>query len=332
MRNPVSKIVNLFASGDFSSRVVDKLHDWIASPRQWEEKDAALREVWDEISVDQPSYQTKIRFCVFCRHQGIDSGYRIRPCVVAAAAVALFAVVIGTVWLTTPSAEAQWMTVAAENGHNLEYTLPDSTKVWLGPGSTLNFPSDLGRGDRHVQLTGEAFFKVKSDESHPFEILVEQMKVVVTGTQFNVNAHMDNGEVTVSLCEGKVSVELLPAQGANSGKAERYSLSPNQHLVFNTGSRQVSIEEKQLNASDWTSGGLVFENASFAGIVRSLERHFDIKARYDSAAMPQGCYSIKFVNGESLEDIMLVLQDFMSDFTYDIEGGNIVITSNPSAR
>ena len=45
-----------------------------------------------------------------------------------------------------------------------EYVLPDGTRIWLNAGSVLRYYGDLSGRKRVVELTGEAFFKVRRDE------------------------------------------------------------------------------------------------------------------------------------------------------------------------
>src|SRR4051812_31859246 len=53
-------------------------------------------------------------------------------------------------------------------GKTQSVVLPDSSRVVLGPQSTLAVPGTFGAGDRTVTLTGDAYFVVRHDASTPF--------------------------------------------------------------------------------------------------------------------------------------------------------------------
>ena len=55
-------------------------------------------------------------------------------------------------------------------GVKTKITLSDGSEVWLNSGSTLSYPQHFTGDKRQVQLSGEAFFKVKSDKKHRFDV------------------------------------------------------------------------------------------------------------------------------------------------------------------
>ncbi len=73
-------------------------------------------------------------------------------------------------------------------GQKITTILPDGTHVKLNADSKIIVPSRFSGDRREVTLIGEAFFDVARDESKPFLINTENMKVEVLGTSFNVSA------------------------------------------------------------------------------------------------------------------------------------------------
>ena len=55
-------------------------------------------------------------------------------------------------------------------GVRTKITLSDGSEVWLNSGSTLSYPEHFTEDKRQVTLSGEAFFKVKSDKDHRFDV------------------------------------------------------------------------------------------------------------------------------------------------------------------
>ena len=92
-------------------------------------------------------------------------------------------------------------------------TLPDGTQVLINSQSTLLYPQQFKGDTRCVYLVGEAGFKVKRDEEHPFIVKSSDFQVTALGTEFNVTAYPDEEEVTATLISGKVLVEYNNQQG-----------------------------------------------------------------------------------------------------------------------
>lgn len=64
--------------------------------------------------------------------------------------------------------------------------LADGTKVMLNAGSRLTYPKEFSGEKREVQLSGQAFFEVTPDKTHPFVVKTQKMDVTVLGTSFEV--------------------------------------------------------------------------------------------------------------------------------------------------
>ena len=81
--------------------------------------------------------------------------------------------------------------------------LPDGSLVTMNSKSTIEFNPDSWESNRILNLSGEAYFKVKKGSQ--FTVNTTNGNVVVLGTEFNVNSSHNFFEV---ICyEGKVKVE-----------------------------------------------------------------------------------------------------------------------------
>lgn len=71
--------------------------------------------------------------------------------------------------------------------------LADGTKVMLGAGSKLTYPQKFSGSNREVKLSGQAFFNVSPDKSHPFIVKTKKMDVTVMGTSFEIFSYDNDG-------------------------------------------------------------------------------------------------------------------------------------------
>ena len=99
--------------------------------------------------------------------------------------------------------------------------LPDGTQVWLSPSTLVEYPSVFEGAARKVKLSGEAFFEVAHDASHPFIITSDNIQTKVLGTSFNIQAYHNQKKIAVMVVTGKVKISNLAAVQKYITKLER---------------------------------------------------------------------------------------------------------------
>lgn len=195
-----------------------------------------------------------------------------------AAAAAILLVVTGlfffrsAVW-TAISPAHQLQSFSARAGHK-QLELPDGTRVWLSPNSTLKYPDKFSGNSRTVALEGEAFFEVTHDASHPFIIQSGQVSTRVLGTGFNISAYQQSPDIRITLVTGKVAVALQK----KNGLAEEI-LTPNQQATINKAEGKIS-KANFPNASDYLnrrSGHFDYKGAPLPEVLKDLELQYQIK-------------------------------------------------------
>lgn len=118
-------------------------------------------------------------------------------------------------------------------------TLPDGSIVTLNKNSTLAYAKDFNKATRRVKLTGEAFFNVAPNKQKPFDIKVDEVKVHVVGTSFNVKNNEEATEVVVetgivSVAVVNKAVKVLPKQKVVVRKKDRaLEVQRNQDDLYN---------------------------------------------------------------------------------------------------
>ncbi|TKC00935.1 FecR family protein [Pedobacter cryophilus] len=142
--------------------------------------------------------------------------------------------------------------------------LLDGSEVILNAKSELKYNKKTWNTNREVSLKGEAFFKVKKGSK--FTVVTNHGKVVVLGTQFNVNSRSDFFEV---ICySGKVKVV---------SKSKELMLLPNQSM------RNISGEITEAKAvildavPTWIVGESSFKSVPLKQVILALENQFNIQ-------------------------------------------------------
>lgn len=159
-------------------------------------------------------------------------------------------------------------TIYAPLGARVSFNLPDGTAGMLNSGSKLTYSLPFN-DERQVNLEGEAWFDVKRDENHPFEINAGISTVKVLGTKFNVMAYPAENYVEVVLQEGKV--EFINSQGN-----QNVDILPSERLVFRSGIISKTHADPTKYGA-WTEGKMVFNNDPMAEVARRIERWYNVK-------------------------------------------------------
>ena len=195
-------------------------------------------------------------------------------------------------------------------GEKLILTLPDQTKVVLNSLSSIRFTSDFGKEERLVQLTGEAFFEVSPDSKNSFIVKTGPVTTTALGTAFN--SYSREGEIQISLTEGKVLV-LHETQEVNLNPGEMAAVKD---------SIEVGTFDKAL-VTAWKEGKITFRRKSIGEVMASLERWYGVTIELESEVNKNRTVTGTF-NNESLEDILIGLS-FSMDLKYKINGKNVHI-------
>lgn len=166
------------------------------------------------------------------------------------------------------------LTVVVPRGQNCTIMLPDSTEVCLNAESQISFPSKFTGDTRRVKLTGEAFFKVHHDASHPFIVSVNNMDVTVLGTEFNVKGYEQN-QPTVTLVKGSVKLSSSTQTGSEMLKpGEVGTLASDGH---------IAVGEADVYATtQWMQNIFYFNNASLVDVLCELGRWYNLGVKVKS--------------------------------------------------
>jgi len=174
---------------------------------------------------------------------------------------------------TDNSAAENINTVSVPKGGQYQLLLPDGSKVWLNAASSISFPAAFTGKERNVKLTGEAYFEVAHNKDMPFIVTVNQMKVQVLGTHFNIMAYDDEGSFRTTLLEGSVRL---------SNGTSQTLLKPGQQGILNRGMGQLAVAN--VNTADavaWKNGYFIFDHEDIKQVMRKISRWYDVDIDYD---------------------------------------------------
>ena len=156
-------------------------------------------------------------------------------------------------------------------GGEFAMTLPDGSRVWLNSGSELRFPLQFAAKQRKVILMGEAYFEVKEDTTRPFVVEMNESRIEVLGTSFNVRFYRDEGRVVTTLVEGKVRFETANAQ---------MILKPGEQSVLN---EKGQLQKQMVDVYPyiaWKEGRFIFRKQRLEDIMAIVSRWYYVVIRF----------------------------------------------------
>ncbi len=199
---------------------------------------------------------------------------RIAWYAVRVAAILFVPLLIASIWMFLNNSvyhhEENYITLKTRLGSTLKTVLPDGTEVWQNAGTTLQYPAKFTKQNREVILTGEAYFHVTADSSHPFYVRTANETIKVTGTKFNVSAFPDDNFSSVVLEEGKVS--YTPA----GAEKKQVVLLPREQIIYRKNSGKLVRQQTDVEKyTSWTAGKLIFRDDPLSEIIPRLQRWFN---------------------------------------------------------
>lgn len=220
------------------------------------------------------------------------AGLQRRPVVWATAASVLLAVV-AVLWMSNlPKID----TYTTGLGEQRRLVLEDGSVIDMNTQSTLRVT--YTDETRDVELTnGEALFTVAKDPDRPFVVASEHATVRAIGTQFNVQQR--NGEVLVTVLEGRVAVEHSSARNHSSvvgtvdeapvelGAGDAAEVVPAAPIR-----RQAKVNTERTLA--WIERRLIFENETLSSVVAEFNRYNPRQLVIDDVELSQQRISAVF--------------------------------------
>lgn len=176
-----------------------------------------------------------------------------------ATAIAASIAVVGAVW-AFQGEKRDLYTVQTALGENSQVVLDAGTRIDLAGGTAVEFDR---KDKRYARLQhGQALFTVRHDAAHPFEVAVDDARLVDIGTVFDVRS--DAQGLSLSVSEGAVQFD---PDGAD------VRVSPGEVLHRPTGASTYTLARMPAEqVGEWREGRLTFESASPADVAVRLSR------------------------------------------------------------
>ena len=246
-----------------------------------------------------------------------------------AAAVVVALIIAGIFWVPFPTPEQTATLTVASHTTGLrqvkEIVLPDSSVVVLNGNSSLRYNNDFATASvREIFLAGNAYFRVKKTTTlTPFIVHANQLKIYVTGTEFNVNARTKATDVV--LTSGKVNVTL------EKDKRKTVYMQAGYTLNVDTLSNELitARADTSLYTAAWKMGEWHFEETTLATVARLIKEYYGMEMVFTSEAQQR----LMITAVVSVNDFSTLIQVIEKTLNISIQTQNQqLIIINPQSK
>lgn len=153
-------------------------------------------------------------------------------------------------------------TITTEMAEKTTIELPDASTVSLNAKSFLAYNKKSWKNERHVELDGEAFFKVEKGST--FNVITKAGTVTVFGTQFNIKQRDHFFEV---ICyEGVVGVTF---------NSQLTKLKAGDSFLIIDG-KKIAKEKENSPTPSWLNNESQFKSMPYKEVISEFERQYGV--------------------------------------------------------
>ena len=190
--------------------------------------------------------------------------------------------------------------------------LADGSTVILNKNSSIEYKNTFN-GTRHLELEGEAFFKICRNEEKPFVVKTKNVTTKVLGTSFNVAD-------TDSIVNVVVATGLVQVSDANNSVL----LKPNQGVKYNRKTQSFSTENTLHELSmAWFKETIYLEKISMKKLADFIKTSYGTGFYFISKDTENVQMSITIKRNESIENIIKKI-NYISELKLTLKANNMV--------
>lgn len=171
--------------------------------------------------------------------------------------------------------------------------LPDSTKVWMQPGSSIRYAKAF-KQDRRIWLEGNSLFEVHKYQGSTFQVYIDGAFIEVKGTCFLVkqeDAHCSE----ITLFEGKIEFNIPSTR-------QKTVMRPLQKLIYNSADSQTQIDD--IANISWENGRYNLKNVPLAQLIQIVSQMYHVDIFLHGVHKDNSSFSGSIHYNEPLDNVL----------------------------
>lgn len=210
-----------------------------------------------------------------------------------AASVALILIVSG-LWMYSNTGRTQiekYIEFTAQESRM--YLLPDSSKVWMQPGSSIRFAENF-KECRDVWLKGNSLFEVRKNSGSKFRVYIDKAFIEVKGTCFLIKQNNPNAN-EITLFNGSIDFNIESTH-------DKIAMKPLQELVYNPVSARTQL--RRIENIEWQNGRYNFTQFNLEHLTRIMNQMYGSHITISDKVNKNCAFTGSIRYDESLEDVI----------------------------
>jgi len=210
-----------------------------------------------------------------------------------AASVALV-LIVGGLWMYSNTGRTQiekYIEFTAQESRM--YLLPDSSKVWMQPGSSIRFAENF-KECRDVWLKGNSLFEVRKNSGSKFRVYIDKAFIEVKGTCFLIKQNNPNAN-EITLFNGSIEFNIESTH-------DKIAMKPLQELVYNPVSAKTQL--RRIENIEWQNGRYNFTQFNLEHLTRIMNQMYGSHITISDKVNKNCAFTGSIRYDESLEDVI----------------------------
>lgn len=324
MTNPTlidDTLLGKFLAGEATPEEAMQVNDWIEASEENKTRYQQFEKIWfaetqEERRADKEEVWRKLQ--PLLKNKTVAKQIFFTPFRLAASlALLVGAGIVIYFWNLNPPDTLTW---EAREAHQdvVAMTLPDGSSVTMNRKSHIQWPKGMEGPQRNIVLKGEAYFDVSHNPSKPFVITVDDIRIKVLGTAFNVQNDSIKNEVETEVTRGKVLM---------STSHKEIIIEAGMKGIYRRATGELSLEKLvSENNIAYATRALSFSNTSLDEVTRQLSKAYGVQFVFTNTKLKECPLTTEYHN-QSLSFIMDVIAESLH-LTYEIKDNTVFISGD----
>ena len=200
---------------------------------------------------------------------------------------------IGGFWLTFKGDKIANELIKITAQQNQMYTLPDSSKVWMEPGSSIQYTKAFNK-ERKVWLSGNSLFEVYKHEGSTFQVYIDKAFIEVKGTCFHIK-QTDAEKNEITLFRGKIEFNI-------ESTGQKTVMKPLQRVIYNPRNAEMRVE--QITNIKWENGKYNFTDIPLQELISIINQMYNSDVTLAKGINHESAFTGSIRYDEPLEDVV----------------------------
>ncbi|HJX71315.1 MAG TPA: FecR domain-containing protein [Bacteroidales bacterium] len=316
-------LINRFVSGEITDTESAELVQLISEGEVTTDELADFQKIWNatlniDLTFSDPGIALRK---IPPGKSGMSPGNRIFLInLLKVAAIIIFGVFIGIAinrYLLTE--KDNFVEIVTKKGDKIHIRLTENNDVWLNSKSSIRYPANFTGTNRYVEIRGEAFFRLQSEDYHPVIIKCNGTNIIGNTAEFNAKTDTVTHTTQITVHSGWITLSDPMWNNEQIVLEEGFKGTIDKRLPL------LIEQNRNPNYQAWKTGKLIFNETPLLAVAETLSDVYDVDIKINGEV--KYCFITRTYTDK---DIDVILDDIkkQSQASISRESDQIIINGN----